>query len=104
METKSKLETYIGFSIKAGKCRFGLNTVEGLKRAKLIIVCKTASENTKSQALKISKKLGCQLKVTLEKTLDDYTYRQNCKIIALEDASLSKAILENCQKEFIAGE
>lgn len=104
MEANSKLTTYIGFSIKSGKCRFGLNTVESIKRAKLIIVCKSASENTKSQARKISKKLGCPLKITLEKTLDEYTYRQNCKIIAIEDASLSKAILENCQKEFIAGE
>lgn len=104
METKSKLETYIGFSIKAGKCRFGMNTVESIKRAKLVIVCKSASNNTKEQAQKISKKLGCPLKITLEKTLEEYTHRQNCKIIAIEDSNLAKAILENCQKEFIAGE
>ena len=104
MEQRSKIESYIGFSIRAGKCTFGLNSVQTLKKAKVIIVCKSASDNTKKEGKKIANKLKAKLFFTSACLLDDYTHRENCKIIAIGEPSLAKAIEKNCENELIAGE
>ncbi|MBE7087194.1 MAG: hypothetical protein E7369_02715 [Clostridiales bacterium] len=101
METKTKAETFIGFSVRAGKCRVGVNAVSTLKRVELIIVCKTASRNTASDALSLSKRFGCKIIRTTEKPLQDYVHRENAKVVAITDKALSKAIINNLEKDFI---
>ena len=101
METKSKAETYVGFAVRTGKFRIGGNAVQTLKRAYLMIVCKTASGNSKEQAEKIAKKFGCPLLETTEKTLEQLTHRENAKIMAIADKQLSAAILDNSEKDFV---
>lgn len=102
MENKSKAETFIGFAIRTGKFRIGTNAVQTLKRAYLMIVCSTASQNTKEQAEKIAKKFHCQLIETASATLEQLTHRENAKVMAIADKNLSVAILENMEKDFIA--
>lgn len=102
MENKSKAETFIGFAIRTGKFRIGTNAVQTLKRAYLMIVCSTASQNTKEQAEKIAKKFHCQLIETASATLEQLTHRDNAKVMAIADKNLSVAILENMEKDFIA--
>ena len=102
MENKGKAETYLGFAIRAGKFRIGLNSLETLKKANLVIVCKSASENSKKQADKIAKKLNAPLLETTEKSLTDMTHKANAKIMAILDPSLAKAIIDNLEKYFVA--
>jgi ribosomal protein L30E len=102
LENKSKAETFIGFAIRTGKFRIGTNAVQTLKRAYLMIVCSTASQNTKEQAEKIAKKFHCQLIETASTTLEQLTHRENAKVMAIADKNLSVAILENMEKDFIA--
>lgn len=102
MEIKSKAETFIGFAMRTGKYRIGLNAVATLKKASLMIVCKTASENTVKSAEKLAKKLSCPLIVHSNKTLEEITHRENAKVMAIIDKDLSKAILDNSKMGFIA--
>lgn len=102
MEIKSKAETFIGFAMRTGKYRIGVNAVATLKKCALMIVCGSASENTVKQAEKLAKKFNCPLIVPKEKKLEEITHRENGKVMAVVDKGLSKAILDNSEKDFIA--
>ncbi len=67
-----------------------------------MIVCTSASQNTKEQAEKIAKKFHCSLIETVGITLEQITHRENAKVMAIADKNLSVAILENMEKDFIA--
>lgn len=101
MENKSKAETFIGFCVRARKCKIGMNASCTLKKAQLMIVCHTASENTVKEAKKLAVKLHCELLMTKTKTLEEMTHKQNAKVMALTDQALSKAILDNSENDFI---
>ena len=101
MIAKSKTATYIGFAIRAGKCKMGVNSILTLKKANLILVCKSASENTKKQVLKIAKNFNCPVLTTKEKLLEEFTYKLNGKAMAITDKSLSQAIIQNFEEDFI---
>lgn len=100
MEKKNKAFTFIGFAIKTGKYRIGLNAIETLKRANLMIVCKTISENSKEKAIKQAKKFNCPIVTTVNSSLEQITFKQNAKAMAIYDGKLAKAILENLEQEF----
>lgn len=102
MENKGKAQTFIGFALRARKCKIGLNAVLTLKKANLIIVCDTASENTKKQADKIAKRFSCPIITAVKFTLAELTHKENAKIMAIADTALASAILENIQDHFIA--
>lgn len=102
MENKSKAETFIGFAIRARKHKIGLNAVATLKKANLIIVCHTASENTVNDARKLKNKFHCKMLITVNKTLGELTHRENAKVMAIADYALAKAIIDNSEKDFIA--
>ena len=99
---KSKAETFIGFAMRTGNFRIGANAAATLKRANLMIVCSSASENTKKEAEKLAKKFKCPLIEPTGKTLEEITHRENAKVMAIADKNLSAAILDNLEKEFIA--
>lgn len=101
MENKGKAETYIGFAIRAGKYRTGTNTIKTLKRAYVVIVCKTASDNTKKDAFKAAKKLCAPVLVTKTKTLEEMIHRENAKVMAVTDAKLAEAILRESENDFL---
>lgn len=101
MENKSKAQTYIGFAIRAGKYRTGFNTVGTLKKVYLLAVCKTASENSLKDAVKLSKKYGCPLLQTKERTLAEIIFKENAKIIAVTDKNLADAAIKNSEQDFI---
>ena len=101
MEKKSKAATFIGFAVKARKLRTGLNTVGTLKRAYLILLCRSASANTLDEAIKFKKKYNCKLIKSICADLCDYIYTDNVKIAAVTDKSLADAILNNKENDFI---
>ena len=101
MTTKSKTATFIGFCIRSGKYRTGVNSIATLKKANLILLCKSASENTVKQVQKLAKALNCQMLVTKTLLLEEMTFKPNVKAMAITDKSLAQAILENKQEEFI---
>ena len=101
MENKTKAQTFIGFAIRAKKYRIGMNAVQTLKRIELIIICRSASENTKKEAKKVAKKYNCTLIESTMQDLEQITFTPNAKVMAITDKALAKAILENIASEFI---
>ena len=95
MENKTKAETFIGFAIRARKSRIGVNASLTLKKANLVIVCSSASENTKKDADKLAKRFNCPV-------LEEFTHRENAKVMSVCDKKLSEAILNNSEEDFIA--
>ena len=100
MEKKNKAITLIGFAIKAGKCRIGTNAIATLKRVYLIIVCKSASDNTKKQAKDYGVKFHANVMVSVNKTLEEITYKENAKMLAITDRDFAKSIQEYAESEF----
>lgn len=96
---KSKGETFIGFAIRARKCKIGVNACATLKKAKLVIVCKTAAENTFKEAEKLSARFFCPMLITKEKTLKEMTHKENAKVMAITDVALARAVL-SVKEEF----
>ena len=66
-----------------------------------MIVCNTASDNTKAEAEKVAKKYRCPLIITKTEKLEDITHRENAKVMAIADKALAKAILDNIENDFI---
>lgn len=98
---KSKCETFIGFAIRARKCKIGVNACKTLKKAKLIAVCSSAGESTFKEAEKLAAKFSCPLLITKGRTLESMTHKDNAKVMAVTDAALSQAILKVKEEEFI---
>lgn len=101
METKSKADTFIGFSMRAGKYKIGAGAAETLKRACVIIVCESAAENSVKEAMKLARKFHARLYKTNGIKLEEITHRENAKIMALTDHALCKAFCDSAGNEFI---
>ena len=101
MKTKmnKKVMATMALAIALVSGGFGAAT---LKKAELVIVCKSASDNTKKEADKLARKFHCPILETKEITLDEFTHRENAKVMAIADKSLSLAILSNSDEDFIA--
>ncbi len=102
MENKSKAQTFIGFAMRAGKFKIGVNAAYTLKKANLIIVCKSAGENTKKESEKLARRFNAPLLETVVNTLEELTFRENAKVMAITDTALAKAIIDNSEKYLIA--
>jgi len=95
-----KVETYIGFCIKARKIALGSGTIDLIKKGVyLIIVFSTASENAKKLALKYKNRFSCPL-VECKIGLENVVHKENCKIAAICDSNLAKAICDNLTDDY----
>ena len=90
-----KIETYIGFCIKARKIALGAGTIDLLRKGVyLVIVCSTASENAKKLALKYKNRFSCPL-IECKIGLENVVHKSGCKIAAIRDENLARAICDN---------
>lgn len=71
-----------------------------MKKAELMIICKTASENSKKEGISLARKLRCDLICFNEKTLEELTFRENAKIMAIADKGIANAIKTQAKEEF----
>ncbi len=98
--SKSKIETYLGFCIKARKIALGAGAIETLKKGVcLIIVCSSASENCFKLALKYKKAHSCPLMIC-NCGLENAVHKPDCKLAAVRDISLANAIIANACEEY----
>ncbi len=102
MESNDKAQTFIGFAMRTGRFKIGVNAAQTLKKAYLVIVCSSASENTKKESEKLAKRFCSPLLETVGVTLERLTHRENAKVMAVSDRALAKAIIDNSEKNFIA--
>ncbi len=101
MEVKGKPYSYIGFAIKARKLRTGINAVGTLnKDVFLIILCSTGEKNARKEAEKLAQKHNVPLIESLKFTLEAIIGKENCKVAAVTDENLAKAIMDNLGDDF----
>ena len=99
---KSKILTFIGFSLRAKKLRCGVNAIKTIKKSvKVLILCATASNNTFDEVVKIAKKLNSTLIISVDNKVEDIVNKEHCKLLAVEDESLANAILDNLDSHFV---
>lgn len=96
--TESKMTTYLGFCIRAGKISLGLDRATALKRAELMLWDGTLSENSKEKAVKLQQKFGCKAIVCEGTELAVLLHRPGCKLAAVTDKNLAEAILCEAEK------
>jgi ribosomal protein L7Ae-like RNA K-turn-binding protein len=89
---ESKIITYFGFCIKAGKIVFGLDNAEKLRRAQLLVYDESLSENSAKKVLALGEKLHCPV-LLYKRSLSEILHRDGCKVAAVTDKSLAGAIL-----------
>lgn len=96
MERASKTFTYFGFAKRARKLLLGANTVSAYRgRVYLVAACGGASENALKEARKFAEKFHCPLIVTAGCELGDIVLKDNCRIAAVADENLARAIYDN---------
>lgn len=92
--TKSKIETYLGFCIRAGKIVFGSDRLEKQKKGVyLILVDGGAGKNSFKPALTAKERLRCPLITTDSGVLGETLHRPAVKVAAVTDERLASAIL-----------
>lgn len=95
-----KIEAYLGFALKARKIKLGAGSVDVTKGGVyLVIVCSSASANAFKLAQKFSRRFSCPLmicKIGLENAVN----KKGCKIAAVCDVSLAKAIIGCACEEY----
>ncbi len=95
----SKIDTYIGFCIKSGKLVRGSGAIDTMRRSdvKLLIMDGTCAKNSRRLALKFCNRFGCPLLIC-EKGFERIVNRENCRLAAVKDEQLAKAMLA-CSEE-----
>ena len=102
---QSRVETFIGFCIKAGKISLGSGAIDTLKGGVyLIIVSADAAKNTQKLAVKYKNRFNCPLLICRSE-FERIVNKPDCKIAAVRDSQLAKAIKESADQnyEFYAG-
>ncbi len=87
--------SYLGFAVRSGKIIYGIDNIKkSRKRKYALVLCPTASDNLSEYAAEYSEKYGVPL-VKSDRPLEDVIYKRNCKLVALLDANMAKAVTEN---------
>ena len=97
----NKIESYLGFALRAGKVTLGLNSIEMLKKGVFCMLLDgDAQKNSQKQARKEAMRLNCPLVIV--KGLGALVKREGIKVIAVKDFSLAGAILSEAEKQGIS--
>ncbi len=96
---KDKVETLIGFAVKASKLVYGSDNIVGGRKKPLVIMCGSAAENTRKSVIDFCNRTKTDLIIT-KKTLEEIVYRKNCKVIAFKDAQMAGAVKKNINENY----
>lgn len=91
---KNKIETYLGFCVKARKVVFGVDNVEKQKKGVVLLIAdETLGQNSLKELLKAKEKFDCPLLVAEKDVLGEWLYRAGVKAVAITDKNLASAIM-----------
>ena len=97
---KSKIETYLGFCVRAGKVVYGVDEVEKKKKGVfLLIFDKDLGANSLKGLLQAQEKLSCPLLEADTGVLGAYLHKPAVKAVAITDYHLATAIISAVQSE-----
>lgn len=97
---KNKIETYLGFCIRARKIAFGVDTIETQKKGVFLIVCDQEMSPNSLKTLQAKREqLSCPLLMTPPNTLGALLHKPAVKAVAIKDKNLALAILSVSESE-----
>ena len=97
---KSKIETYLGFSIRSRKIIFGAEMIERKKKGVyLLVIDGSIGKNSLKTILLAKEKLGCPLYTTDEGALAEWVHRPAVKAVAITDNNLASAMIKSADGE-----
>ncbi len=97
---KNKIETYLGFCIKARKIIFGTEMISRQRKGiKLLVMDGSMGANSRKIMVKAQETHGCPLLETAEDALGEWTHKAAVKGLAVTDESLAKAIITAAQSD-----
>ena len=97
---KSKVETYLGFCIRARKILFGIDNIESAKRGVYLLLCDEALGGSSLKTLiKSKEKFACPLVMASTGYLGELLHRPAVKTVAVKDENLAAAILSVLKDE-----
>ena len=92
---QSKLGSYLNFCKRAGKLTLGVNAAKAARgRAYLLVADAAASDNTKKEIEKLSKKFACP--VIWVNDLASLVHKEACKLALVAEEHLAAAIQKAC--------
>ena len=92
---QNKLGTYLNFCKRAGKLTLGVNAAKAARgRAYLLVADAAASDNTKKEIEKLSKKFACP--VIWVNDLASLVHKEACKLALVAEEHLAAAIQKAC--------
>ena len=95
-----KIESYLGFALRAKKLAQGLNNIQTLKKGVYCLLLDgEAQKNSQKQAKKLQERFSCPLIIV--SGLGALLKREGCKIAALQDESLAGAIIREAKAQGI---
>lgn len=96
----NKIFSYVGFAKRALKLKAGTNAIKTVnKGVYLMLVCETASQNAKNEAIKLAERFSCRLFETCGFTIENLINKENCKLVAILEPELAKAIILNAGED-----
>lgn len=91
----SKVQTYLGFCIRAGKIVFGAEEAEQQKKGVHLLLMDEAVGNSSQKAVyKAQEKFRCPLLIVEKNRLGELLHRPAVKAAAVKDGHLATAILD----------
>ena len=96
----SKLQTYLGFCIRARKIVFGAEEAEAQKKGVFLLMMDETVGNSSQKCIKrAQEKFSCPLLVTPKDVLGELLHRPSVKAVAIKDEHLALAIIESAKSE-----
>ena len=91
---KNKIETYLGFCVRARKILFGADNAEKQRKGVFLLISDEGlGQNSFKVMLRAKEKFACPLLIAEENILGEWIYRPAVKAVAITDENLASAIL-----------
>ena len=97
---RSKLQSYLGFCIRARKIVFGVDNIEKERRGVFLLIGDAAlGESSFKTVLGASEKFACPLLIAEKGVLGEALYRPTVKAVAIKDKHLAEAAIKAAESE-----
>ena len=90
-----RIESYLGFAVRSGKIVYGMDNIEtSRRRLYALVLGPDASVNLAERAERYAARRTVPL-IKAEKPLEELIRKPNCKLVALLDANMAKAVISS---------
>ena len=96
---KSKIETYLGFCVRARKIVYGVDEITKQKKSFLLIVDGGMGESSLKEMKKTWERLRCPMLVVDKDVLGMLLHKEGVKAVSIKDQNLASAILSVAESE-----